>query len=873
MSQIIYMKKKTARPSTNSKKTLLNKARNKKTLKKSSSRSWLIGLFLALVAVAAGAFFMQPKSLKVLEIAGTIEDYLEPNPIDINQLVSSKTPKSDIPELNAAAAAVQAKKAGLSESAQKQAAKKAAEDTIRQNAEIAVRQKSKETDPEKIEKEKQKIITDAQHQITNIAPTIAEKAMEAAAKVNVVIDKDGNANLVPVPGANSPVTQGGSCTTSGGMQVLSGSTVIGDVEKTEGENYNKNKVYECRDGSWKFTERYCGTGEAMLNCDITLKPTYALDKSKGEGNCYQGNTLIGHGQVTDTEDGKKQCQGGSLVAALQLNGKYLSDKEYKAEIAKLQNNCVTNGGTWNSDQNICGVGEKSCERDYGVWNHTTRTCDYASGEEERCIAKGSGYEYIKSTKECRQKDASSGRTEVCQAQGTTAVCRVYDENRNLITSRQANTEEDCTPQGTQTKCIVYTFNAKGEKVRLRDYIKSTTGSVVNPSGKYQNGELTYNESDCRYGGESTGIGSSQGAQFRCKDSTGSVPRTFDPSATRTFGENPNSGSTSNPYENQYDASGHRYEGVDSADDCDPSWEKFVSIGSTKYCNRLSSPMTENGSSNNAGELNQSDTDEETDKKVGDSCQNTWIANTCKKCPNASFSKITQNGRGAYMCGTLEEVKSIVTSVSKPSTESDLELRPSGENPYKNQYGADNKRYVDNPEECDSEWEQYNSIGSSKFCTPIAFPSQQQNPDIDTSKLSITDGTLPSTMQTTLAGAGVWGTAGAITGAAVCGGTALLFGSLTFGGTIVLAPTAAATCATWGAGVGALIGGSAGYISNPPDNPAQPSVDTQASSDDKNPHQDEYGADNKRYVNSPDECKSQWEEYGSIGSTQYCKPKK
>lgn len=145
-------------------------------------------------------------------------------------------------------------------------------------------------------------------------------------------------------------------------------------------------------------------------------------------------------------------------------------------------------------------------------------------------------------------------------------------------------------------------------------------------------------------------------------------------------------------------------------------------------------------------------------------------------PNTEKSRVVratvENGGGIY-CELLE----------KATTDND-------------NYG----RKVAKATECDSSTEQSQvrrglpEDGGGIYCVPI-----ESKPPLST---------FVQTTEGALGGAAIGGTVGAL----VCGGLAWGFGSLTFGGTIVLAPAAAAYCATLGAGIGATIGGINSYSS-------------------------------------------------------------
>lgn len=182
------------------------------------------------------------------------------------------------------------------------------------------------------------------------------------------------------------------------------------------------------------------------------------------------------------------------------------------------------------------------------------------------------------------------------------------------------------------------------------------------------------------------------------------------------------------------------------------------------------------------------------KSIGDSCSNFIGWNTCDECPG-EFSELNTGG---YMCGSPREVEKIVNSnyVELPI--------------YDYNYDVTGKRIIGKNELCEI-GETLKTQGTTRYC-------YKPEPKPENTHVTASVAETPSTALTTIGSMGTGAVIGATVGGVVCGGVALVG---TF--TAPWAPAAALACAQWGAGIGAGIGGVAGYIDSTNNNSEIPRV--------------------------------------------------
>lgn len=505
------MKKKSVRKVSSAKKVISKSALKKK--KSFSLRSWLLGGLVLLVASAYGLYQynLQPKGIKVLQIPGTVLDYLEPEAVSINAVKNCGQDPECADMVDAA------RRAGATTSLQQQS-----QTSIRVAKEI---EQSLESKP--IKESKNEEVIEARQEAVKTAESIVTKV---ETQINTYLNEAKIADQIVVGNGTGCATQH--------FTVAEGETMVGLVANSQtdpnaGENTGSNMIVKCSGGNWIPTGCYEKNGVVTGpdSCKLTVKPIYA-----GGKNCYNdgGASVLGDGSISENGDGTaSRCDGGTMIEGLtKVDGLWMTESEktkyeFDREVKKKADQAAANKAR---EWECVNAGD---DGKVGKWNGNGCVVDSRA---DTCAAKGSGYEWNSSSETCVSKKAPT-TTETCRPQGTLAFCQTTDGQGNVVSSRQANTTEECLPQGTQLKCRVYTTNAKGEKVALRDYIKTGTLAKVNPSGIYQNGEKTSKESDCIYGGDPIeGSGSSQGIFYNCRNSSGTVPRTL---VTTNFGNNNN----------------------------------------------------------------------------------------------------------------------------------------------------------------------------------------------------------------------------------------------------------------------------------------------------------------------------------------------
>ena len=449
------MKKKSVRKVSASKKPTL---KTKQKIKKPSLLPWLIAGLLIFATVGYWYFQAKPESIKILQIAGTVEDYISPVPVDINIVTAGrKLPMSDTPEVNAMVAANQvirqAVKDGKApkdvEAEAERAAVQAARDTYVQLGNTPQGQSSTTTAPTP-KPTTQEIIKKA-----NEDAAVAMSTLKNVTYTKVGDDVIAKTNSAPAGGGS-----GAGCPTVAGFSAGEGQTMIGDVDSDS----KKDNVYRCVNGKWEDAK--CDFDkENPSACPVTVKPMY-LTEGKNL-NCTSGGVVIGDGTV-DKSAGKV-CKGGVLEDAPKSGGAFKTPEE----IAKLKETCLRNGGGW-TDNNTCGVGKESCERGGGFWNG--KICDKNRGSiaEFDCTKQGSAYKWDNSTKKCVETPKVGANTfskqDVCEG-------ALKDKNKeSCIRSTDNPNLWMVVPKGTTT------INSGVTNTTSSEINKPTTSNTTFKSG-------------------------------------------------------------------------------------------------------------------------------------------------------------------------------------------------------------------------------------------------------------------------------------------------------------------------------------------------------------------------------------------------------
>lgn len=523
------MKKKTVRKVSLSKKPTSKAHKSKQSLF-GHFKYWLLCVVLLVVGIAYYFSQSQPKPVQVLEVSGTVEDYLTPKPLDINIITGKTLPKSEDPEVNAYIAAKQAKETAVKadksdeevEEIVERAAKKAALETYQSLAAVGqlnsasglsitqTADGSNITKPADLYDQVDKAVNDVTETITTFV------------KNNVIVTKDEKTDnvtttVVPLsPSGTQKIDPNVKCQTKAGFSVSGGERMIGNV--VEG----KDEVMTCTANGWQSANCFYDKNNPAA-CPVTVAPSY-LNSTEGK-NCENNGQVIGNGSTFDDGGNRKVCVSGELKDAFVYNGQtYTPDTE---QIAKERCESSPSNGTWDNTLKICGASPTNCTNGGGTW--VDGKCDMSQGTAANFTKAQEAQAAIKKAQdECEGRNrANNGKTyevvnnacvlrQECRAQGVTAVCKIYNSEGQVVSNTITTVDSET---GKTETTDVSSVQRGDSSVSLSD----SNRAIVNPGGKLGGGWTTEDPKNCIYGAEE--IEKSDG-KYKCKDQTGTVPRTL-----------------------------------------------------------------------------------------------------------------------------------------------------------------------------------------------------------------------------------------------------------------------------------------------------------------------------------------------------------
>lgn len=369
----------------------MSKSRGKKTVSKSpkkkkslSLRNWLVGSLIVLSSIVYGLYQynLQTQGIKILQIQGTIFDYIEPEPVTINSVGSKcRVEKDEVMECtdSSGKTTTTTYKDGKTDKitttntiVERDPELGVVSRTVVTNTRDVTYKPATAKDPVSEYETRDGGTNTTSIQVTsyvredkNKDGTVQENEVEAN-KGNTVIremtsvgtenetttitQKDPQGNVLrtqtfQADGENKEIAQlaststnnsdaGGTCHTDA-FDVYAGETVIGAGDK----------IYRCAGGRWEpvlldsSTNKQCTTDDTDPKCKITVKPIYMQqeEKKKGTGggsNCYteNGAVVVGNGSVVDVNgDTGRRCTGDNkLEDVTKYNNEWLPTGEAEA---------------------------------------------------------------------------------------------------------------------------------------------------------------------------------------------------------------------------------------------------------------------------------------------------------------------------------------------------------------------------------------------------------------------------------------------------------------------------------------------------------------------------------------------------------------